>query len=273
MGGMEDEVLEKLEGGDPRKPRVPGPRDFDGKPIWARTLVISAGVIMNMVFAFVVYTVVAGFWGFPEYATTRVGRGLPDHPARRRGGSGRGSGGVRAGSDRDEGNKGLGRCQGWPDPGHARTPHGGVPESRAVRSRSRFRGGGSPSQDGGLRSPLGRCGGRRSGPRVSCREGRASRLGTRSSRWTETPSSTGTSFLDAIRLPPGSQGGIGASHGTAGTLTRAVTLESQEEKDPVTGETRTVGQVGIYRPADEVVRSTEWASRAHWSRGTGIRLG
>ena len=74
MGGMEDEVLDKLEGGGSKGPRVPGPRDFDGKPIWARTLVISAGVIMNMVFAFAIYASVAGVWGVREFATTRVGK-------------------------------------------------------------------------------------------------------------------------------------------------------------------------------------------------------
>ena len=74
MGGMEDEIMEKVEGGAPKEPRVPGPRDFDGKPIWARTLVISAGVIMNMVFAFVIYTTVAGVWGVTELATTRTSR-------------------------------------------------------------------------------------------------------------------------------------------------------------------------------------------------------
>jgi len=73
MGGMEDEVMEMVEGGGSQPPRVPGPRDFDGKPIWARTLVISAGVIMNMVFAFAVYATVAGVWGVREYASTRVG--------------------------------------------------------------------------------------------------------------------------------------------------------------------------------------------------------
>lgn len=73
MGGMDDEIMEKIEGGAPTEPRVPGPRDFDGKPIWARTLVISAGVIMNMVFAFAVYTLVAGVWGVQDSTTTRVG--------------------------------------------------------------------------------------------------------------------------------------------------------------------------------------------------------
>ncbi|MFO8173784.1 MAG: site-2 protease family protein [Longimicrobiales bacterium] len=73
MGGMEDEVMEMVEGGKEGGGRVPGPRDFDGKPIWARTLVISAGVIMNMIFAFALYATVAGLWGVREFASTRVG--------------------------------------------------------------------------------------------------------------------------------------------------------------------------------------------------------
>ncbi len=74
MGGMDDEVMERIEGGGSDEPRVPGPRDFDAKPIWARTFVISAGVIMNMVFAFAVYTFVIGHWGMPQLDTTRVGQ-------------------------------------------------------------------------------------------------------------------------------------------------------------------------------------------------------
>jgi regulator of sigma E protease len=72
MGGMDDEVMERVEGGAVPE-RVPSERDFDKKPIWARTLVISAGVIMNMIFAFVVYSFVAARWGIPEYASTRIG--------------------------------------------------------------------------------------------------------------------------------------------------------------------------------------------------------
>ncbi len=71
MGGMDDEVMERIEGGG--EPREPGPRDFDAQPIWARTFVISAGVIMNMLFAFGVYTFVAATWGLAELSTTRVG--------------------------------------------------------------------------------------------------------------------------------------------------------------------------------------------------------
>jgi len=74
MGGMEDEVMERIEGGAAEQARGRGPRDFDAKPIWARTVVISAGVIMNMVFAFGVYTYVAARWGLPELDTTRIGR-------------------------------------------------------------------------------------------------------------------------------------------------------------------------------------------------------
>ena len=81
MGGMDDEVMERVEGGAVETPRVPSPRDFDQKSIAARTLVISAGVIMNMIFAFAAYTFVAAQWGIPDFATTRVGQvvssGLP----------------------------------------------------------------------------------------------------------------------------------------------------------------------------------------------------
>ena len=73
MGGMDDEVMERIEGGRPAEPRTPSPKDFDSKPIWARTFVISAGVIMNMVFAFLLYTATFGIWGLPEFDTTRVG--------------------------------------------------------------------------------------------------------------------------------------------------------------------------------------------------------
>ena len=71
MQGMEDEVMERLEGGssDEQLPEQ-RPGDFDGKPIWARAFVISAGVIMNMLFAFGIYTFTAAYWGVEEAATT-----------------------------------------------------------------------------------------------------------------------------------------------------------------------------------------------------------
>src|SRR5690606_17652423 len=77
MGGMDDEMMEAIEGGakegDSEAPPGPRPGDYDSKPVWARAWVISAGVIMNMLFAFVTYTVVAGVWGSPETDTTRIG--------------------------------------------------------------------------------------------------------------------------------------------------------------------------------------------------------
>lgn len=72
MQGMEDEVMEHVEGGRADAPRKPREGDFDGRPIWARAFVISAGVAMNMVFAFVLYTTVAALWGYRDIATTRV---------------------------------------------------------------------------------------------------------------------------------------------------------------------------------------------------------
>ncbi|HSG08894.1 MAG TPA: RIP metalloprotease RseP [Longimicrobiales bacterium] len=74
MGGMGDEVMERVEGGPTQARREPSHRDFDAKPVWARTFVISAGVIMNMLFAFGLFTFVAARWGLAELDTTRVGR-------------------------------------------------------------------------------------------------------------------------------------------------------------------------------------------------------
>ncbi len=73
MQGMEEEVLEQMGGGPSEEGgKKPAPGDFDGKPLLARALVISAGVIMNIIFAFVVYAAVAAGWGEVDVATTRV---------------------------------------------------------------------------------------------------------------------------------------------------------------------------------------------------------
>jgi regulator of sigma E protease len=102
MGGMDDEVMEAIEGGAAQDEEADGPSagpdgdldtapltrrtgprpsDFDSKPVWARAWVISAGVLMNMLFAFLAYAAVAAGWGSAEMDTTRVGRinveGLP----------------------------------------------------------------------------------------------------------------------------------------------------------------------------------------------------
>jgi regulator of sigma E protease len=79
MAGMEE--MEAIEGGSSKKPvltgagtaedlgleveteRTAGPRDFESKSLPARALVISAGVIMNLLFAFVVFAFSAMVWG------------------------------------------------------------------------------------------------------------------------------------------------------------------------------------------------------------------
>jgi regulator of sigma E protease len=59
MAGLEDEGLAgELEGGAAAVPVDPN-RAFDRKPVWKRLVVILAGVTMNAIFAFVVYTVLA----------------------------------------------------------------------------------------------------------------------------------------------------------------------------------------------------------------------
>jgi regulator of sigma E protease len=79
MAGMEE--MEAIEGGPSTKPvvtgigtaedlgvevedkRVAGPRDFESKSLTARALVISAGVIMNLLFAIIVFAAIAMIWG------------------------------------------------------------------------------------------------------------------------------------------------------------------------------------------------------------------
>lgn len=74
MGGMEDEVMETLEGAaGAAQPPPDRSGDYDSKPVWARAWVISAGVIMNMLFALVAYSVVAAGWGSAEFDTLRAG--------------------------------------------------------------------------------------------------------------------------------------------------------------------------------------------------------
>jgi regulator of sigma E protease len=67
----DDEAAESLEGtGDDYE--VDPERTFDKKPLWARALVISAGVIMNLLFAFLVYTGLALGYGETLLPNTRV---------------------------------------------------------------------------------------------------------------------------------------------------------------------------------------------------------
>ena len=89
MAGMEE--MEAIEGGPSKKPvitgagtaedlgleveekRQAGPRDFESKSLPARALVISAGVIMNLLFAFVIFSLIAMVWGVRGTPESRIG--------------------------------------------------------------------------------------------------------------------------------------------------------------------------------------------------------
>jgi regulator of sigma E protease len=78
MAGMEE--MEMIEGPDAEAaeatdagPRQPRPRDFDSKPLGWRALVISAGVLMNLLFAFVVFSVIGLVWGVPAPPPPLIG--------------------------------------------------------------------------------------------------------------------------------------------------------------------------------------------------------
>src|SRR5437667_12888804 len=72
MAGLEEEGMAgELEGGKAAVPIDPE-RAFDKKPLWARMAVILAGVTMNVLLAFVIYTGLAAVSGVPAWATTQV---------------------------------------------------------------------------------------------------------------------------------------------------------------------------------------------------------
>jgi regulator of sigma E protease len=73
----EEEALEEergmgmLEGGRP-SPAVSREQVFENKPLWARTVVIAAGVLMNALFAWLLYFALAATYGAEEDPTTLV---------------------------------------------------------------------------------------------------------------------------------------------------------------------------------------------------------
>ncbi len=72
MASAEEEALAKLEGGQVETP-VPPDRMFEAKPLWKRIIVILAGVTMNMLFAWLVYSGIALHAGRNITLETRVG--------------------------------------------------------------------------------------------------------------------------------------------------------------------------------------------------------
>jgi regulator of sigma E protease len=78
MEGMaDDEVTSTLEGDSPHQNRQPSTRDFDAKPLWARFFVISAGVLMNLLFAVVAFSFIAHEQGVNLPVVTEVVEELP----------------------------------------------------------------------------------------------------------------------------------------------------------------------------------------------------
>jgi regulator of sigma E protease len=72
MAGLEEEgVAGELEGGAGQTPVDPA-RAFDRKPVWARIIVLAAGVIMNAVLALTLYAGLGATVGVPEAASTRI---------------------------------------------------------------------------------------------------------------------------------------------------------------------------------------------------------
>ena len=72
MAGMDD--MEELEGGehDAAEARARG-RDFESKSLPVRALVLSAGVIMNFLFAWFLFSVIAMAWGIRQAPEAVVG--------------------------------------------------------------------------------------------------------------------------------------------------------------------------------------------------------
>jgi regulator of sigma E protease len=67
----EQEAMGALEGGE-TPAEYPPDALFENKPLYARVIVISAGVLMNVVFAWLTYAALAGLFGRTEDPTTTI---------------------------------------------------------------------------------------------------------------------------------------------------------------------------------------------------------
>ncbi len=278
MGGMDDEVMEAVEGGraetaesvpaasseDGRAAEAPedlsaappaesvtrerGGRvrregDFDAKPLWARAWVITAGVAMNMFFAFFLYTLTAARWGNPELDTTRVGavrvEALPSGAS--------GLGDLPAGAtltrvaDRLVSHWGEVRDAiltapdgvltfSYLDPSGevTVTASGDEERSRIYRALDFWS---EPVIDGvNPGTPADRAGLRR-GDRIVAVDG--------------VPIRTWPQFVEVVQAHPEVPIELTLSR-DGGNVIRRVTPARETQADPVTGETRTIGQIGVF---------------------------
>ena len=81
MATAEEEVTSSaLEGGRPER-QVPPDKYFESKPVWVRMVVIMAGVTMNALFAWAIYTYIIAKNGLPYNPTTTVGFVAEDLPS------------------------------------------------------------------------------------------------------------------------------------------------------------------------------------------------
>ncbi|MBU1700384.1 MAG: RIP metalloprotease RseP [Candidatus Eisenbacteria bacterium] len=75
MSGMIDESM------DGETAITGAPWEFQSKPTWAKTLAITGGVLMNFLFAFLIYTFVIGVRGIGEAGPSIIGEIQPGYPA------------------------------------------------------------------------------------------------------------------------------------------------------------------------------------------------
>ena len=73
MAGLEEEGAPGSLEGARQEAEVPPERTFDAKPLWARIVVILAGVAMNALFAFALYLTIAKAYGVRYDPTLTVG--------------------------------------------------------------------------------------------------------------------------------------------------------------------------------------------------------